>query len=215
MTARPRTLADAYRPDANNLNLIRLLLAALVIATHSYVIACGDAAAGGPAEPLGRLTHHRADLGSVAVDGFFAVSGFLLAASWGQGNGVANFTVRRFLRIYPGFLACVLICVFVVGPASVVDVARYFRDPGTYRLLRYLYFGPFIDAQPGAFLHNPQPEIVNTSLWTIKFEVECYAVLIVLGVARLLRPTVMLSLAAACLFAFGMVSLSGRNFGQG
>jgi peptidoglycan/LPS O-acetylase OafA/YrhL len=84
-TGRLDTLADRYRTDANNLNAIRLLLAGLVIASHSYIISLGQAA-GSAAEPLGRLARHRTDMGSLAVDGFFAISGFLWAASWSSGK---------------------------------------------------------------------------------------------------------------------------------
>ncbi len=185
-----------------------------MIASHSYVIAIGQRA-GVAAEPLGRLTGHRTEMGSIAVDGFFAASGFLLAASWGRGKGLANFATRRFLRIYPGFLVCVLACVLLVGPAAGVMWSRYFADPVTYRLFRYLYFGPFMDALPGAFARNPLPELVNTSLWTIKFECYCYAILMVLGVIRLLRPAVIAGLAIVCMAGLTFVSLSRREFGHG
>jgi peptidoglycan/LPS O-acetylase OafA/YrhL len=140
-----------------------------------------------------------------------------LAASWSSGKrgGVLNFATRRVLRIYPGFLVCVLACVFLVGPMSGVDIGPYFRNPATYQLLRYLYFGPFMDAVPGGFARNPLAGLVDTSLWSIKFEVYCYVLLILAGVARLLRPAPTLALATASMAGYAVIFLSGRHFGHG
>jgi peptidoglycan/LPS O-acetylase OafA/YrhL len=206
----PQTLASAYRPEANNLNLVRLLLALAVIASHSYPIVFG-LGPGDEAEPLARLTHHRTNLGAVAVDGFFAVSGFLLTASWLRRKGVGDFVRRRFLRIYPGFFVCLVAGVALLGPLSGVPARTYFGNPETYRPLRYLYFGRLFTGMPGVFNDNPLPGIANSPVWTIKYEVYCYALLIAWGSARLLRPWPTLVLAFACLTAYTVLDQLGLN----
>ena len=64
----------------NNLNAIRLLLAAGVIFSHSFPICYGR---GGEAkgEPLYILTHGQESFGSIAVNLFFFISGMLITAS--------------------------------------------------------------------------------------------------------------------------------------
>jgi peptidoglycan/LPS O-acetylase OafA/YrhL len=180
-----KTFESAYDPARNNLNFLRLLFAVLVIASHSYFIVSKET---GAFEPLYRLTNNRVNLGDLAVNGFFAISGFLLAGSWCAGRGgLWGFVSRRVARIYPAFAVCVLLCIGVVGPLAVEDVRSYFADPHTYRLLQYLYFGRFWNSLPGAFPDNPMPGIINSSLWTIKYELYCYLAIILLGVAGMLR----------------------------
>jgi peptidoglycan/LPS O-acetylase OafA/YrhL len=40
---------------------------------------------------------------------------------------------------------------------------------------------------PGVFADNPYPSVVNGSLWSLFYEVVCYAMILLLGVAPLLR----------------------------
>jgi peptidoglycan/LPS O-acetylase OafA/YrhL len=56
----------------NALNLMRLVLASSVIVWHSFTVT---------GHPLAN-THFGQLLGDMPVDGFFAISGFLLCASW-------------------------------------------------------------------------------------------------------------------------------------
>ena len=181
------------------------------MASHSYVIADGMDD-GLRREPLRVVTAGHFDLGGLAVDGFFAISGFLLAGSWmtGQG-GPTGFVRRRFLRIYPGFLVCVLVCIGVVGPLAVPDVRAYFGNPHTYWLMKYLYFGRFFNGLPNCFPGNPIPGIIDSSLWTIKYEVFCYVALVCLGLTGLLRRTIVAGIAIGCLAAFNAIALSGRT----
>ncbi len=206
-----RTLATAYDPARNNLNLFRLILALLVVASHSYPITLG-LERGEACEPLKVLTHGRTDLGSLAVDAFFSISGFLLAGSWlNSRSGVFGFVRRRVLRIYPGFFACVIVCIAVVGPLSVPNVPAYLADPRTYRLLHYLHFGRFWNSLPEAFARNPMPGIIDSSLWTIKYEVYCYVSIVALGSTQLFRGPVLAAIAVACLSLFAGLVLTGRT----
>ncbi len=40
---------------------------------------------------------------------------------------------------------------------------------------------------PGVFEHNPVPRVVNSQLWTIPFELECYLALVILSISTALQ----------------------------
>ena len=97
---------------ANNLDFLRLVFAGLVIVMHSFYVFSSSSVP----EPLHHFTLGRVYSGTLAVYGFFAISGYLIVASWLRVPRLGDFMKRRVLRIYPGFVACCLLCVFVVVP---------------------------------------------------------------------------------------------------
>ncbi|WP_454068156.1 acyltransferase family protein [Brucella anthropi] len=78
--------------DSNNFTIIRLILAYAVIVSHSFGLL-------GLTEPilLGR------SLGNLAVHGFFAISGYLITASF-LSTTPDLFVWRRIIRVAPGYL---------------------------------------------------------------------------------------------------------------
>jgi peptidoglycan/LPS O-acetylase OafA/YrhL len=180
------TFETLYASRKNNFNFLRLFFASLVIFSHAYVLVYGIEK-GKQLEPLSRSSNGQIDFGSLAVDGFFMISGFLLVQSWVSSRGLLTFSWRRFLRIYPGLATCLLICTFIVGPLGGADLTTYFSNPLTYRPLEFLFMRNFWNSLPGVFSPNPMPDL-NSSLWTIKYEIFCYICVALLGLARLLRP---------------------------
>lgn len=163
------TLYSLFDPRRNSLNAIRLLLAASVIVSHSWVI--GNI---GP-EPGAGGEH----LGTWAVLGFFAVSGYLITRSRLNGQSPRSFYTARFLRIYPGFIVCLLTVAFIFAPLSLV-----LGTPGKFTLLdslsyvvrNFLLYPPFVSQMNiGTTVPNvPVPGIWNGSLWTLFWEASCY-----------------------------------------
>jgi peptidoglycan/LPS O-acetylase OafA/YrhL len=192
---RPRFVslaAAAERPD-NNFNLIRLVAAWAVIFGHSHAVAVW-----GGLDPVHALLGIKFS-GLVAVDVFFLVSGFLIAASL-ERNRLPAFVAARTLRIFPALLACVSLTVFVLGPL-VTTAADYWRNPGT---LRYFVANVGLSVQTAHFLPGVFDEMrqqsVNASLWSLPIEARCYLALAVLGLLRLNRRgrfNVLFALAAA------------------
>lgn len=178
-----RTLAALARGRDNHLNLLRALAASLVIYTHAYG-STGHAAA----EPL--VAFSGKSFGSVAVDVFFVVSGFLVAKSWQRSRGLVDFALARALRIYPGLWVCVCFCVAVVGPVFTTHApADYFADPATARfVVRNLTVLPFgtLGSLRGVFESLPETTL-NLPLWTLPFELKMYALLAMLGSLRWLE----------------------------
>jgi peptidoglycan/LPS O-acetylase OafA/YrhL len=151
----------------NSLNFIRLILAVLVIVSHAYPIG-----GFGPDPVLGDL-----GLGSVAVGGFFAISGYLITKSRFRTN-LGKFALRRALRIFPGYWACVAFTAFIA--ASLAGQARggwTFSDGLTFFALN----APMIRAggtDIGTTLVGlPYAEAWNGSLWTLRYEVLCYVMI--------------------------------------
>lgn len=177
------TLAAILPAERNNFGLIRLLAAASVVISHAYVIVRGD----GAAEPLEALTGY--SLGQHAVNVFFFTSGVLVAASLARSRSIGDFALARVLRIYPGLIVCLGVCAFLVGPlATTLSPPKYLTDGAVYGWL--LVTGSLLHITtplPGVFEHAPYPDVVNLPLWTLKYEIACYALLGLAGLAGLMR----------------------------
>ncbi len=192
------SIGAAWHNGRNNFNLIRLIAAWLVIYSHAWAITgtAGD-------DHLARLTLSKS-AGAFAVDVFFVISGFLVAASF-ERNGWRDFLIARALRIYPALIVCVALSVFVLGPMLTLS-ADYWRDATTWRYLwanATLWRAEFW--LPGVFEASPRTA-VNGSLWTLPIEGRLYLALLLAGVFGMLRPwryasAWALAMAAACAFA--------------
>jgi len=174
------TIAGAWAAQRNNFNLMRLAAAWLVIYGHAHAIT------GIPGnDGFAWLTQLRA-AGAVAVDMFFVVSGFLIAASL-ERNTVRGYLVSRGLRILPALVVCVALTTFLLGPL-LTTAADYWRHPETWR-----YFA--INASlllsrfqlPGVFEGHPL-DVVNGSLWTLPNEARLYVLLMLAWLLGLLVP---------------------------
>src|SRR5690349_2390477 len=100
-----RVAAFSVRLDGrdNALNAVRLLLATFVVVDHSLEAATGQP---GPWPYLGGF----------AVDGFFAISGYLIAGSRARLE-MRPFLWRRALRLMPGYWALLLFTALLAAPA--------------------------------------------------------------------------------------------------
>ncbi len=191
---------DALRPNANNLTLVRLALASAVIWSHSYWRMTGI---GGKDATSWLLT---VPLSQYAVDGFFFLSGFLVYRSLVQRGRVGAFVLARLTRLWPGLAVCMALTV-AAGAALTKDA------PGAYAGLALRSFAapnlalllPAKFSLPGVMCGTAACN-VNGSLWTIPWEVRCYALLALAGLLGLSRPVLMrwLVLPATAAFALGL-----------
>lgn len=167
MTAAP-TVAAALASGRNGFTGLRLGLASAVVASHAFSVATG--AAGD--EPLARATGYT--LGEHAVNGFFAVSGFLVTMSCDR-RGARDYAIARTLRILPGLVAATLLVSLVLGPAMTrLPLSAYLQDPGLWSFVRgTLTTFKSNAALPGVFEANPYRAPLGT-VWTLKYEVLCY-----------------------------------------
>ena len=155
----------------NNFDLLRFIGAALVLFGHSFVFL-------GRPEPLvfGWLPY-----GPLGVYMFFTISGFLIVKSWNYDPCWYRFLARRALRIFPALAVCILLTLFVLGPAlTTVSLADYFRNPATYLYLLNIALFP-VYSLPGVFADNTFPNAVNGSLWSLPLEFALYLSIAGLG----------------------------------
>lgn len=174
------SIAAYWAKDRNNFNLIRLIAAWMVVYGHAWAIT-----GSGGQDLVTWLTQYKF-AGGVAVDVFFVISGFLIAASL-ERNGVRSYLASRALRILPALLVCVALSVFVLGPLLTTD-AGYWRHPDTWRYLLLngsLWSNAYF--LPGVFETLPN-HAVNGSLWTLPIEARLYLALLAAGIAGVLTP---------------------------
>ena len=123
-----------------------------------------------------------------ALDGFFILSGYMIAASLINRRDMLNFTASRVLRIFPGLIAAAVILWLVVGPLfTSLSWAEYFTHSASLSFLAKIIFqiNPQADL-PGVFAGHPLTDM-NGPLWTIRYELLAYlaaGVLAVMGIFR-------------------------------
>ena len=169
----------------NALNAIRLALALLVVFGHSYVLGYGTT------PPLPGI-HDR------AVDGFFVVSGFLIAASRAR-MPIGPFAWRRALRIYPGLWVCLVVTALVIAPATAALTGEQWTltDGASYIVANATALSPQWNIG-GTLASLPYPTAWNGSLWTLTYELGCYAGVAVIFTATKRRVEVVGGVLVAC-----------------
>jgi peptidoglycan/LPS O-acetylase OafA/YrhL len=199
------TVAEAIKRPYDNFTVLRLALALAVVVSHAASVGTGRHTD----EPLHALTGYT--LGEHGVNGFFAVSGFLVAMSWDRRGGAFPFALARVLRVFPGLIVAVLITALVLGGAMTTrPVASYLTSHETWRMIwQTLTAFKSATTLPGVFEGNPLRWPIST-VWTLRYELFCYAGLLAYGVfGGFRRPWVML--AGAVLAALALVALGLRG----
>jgi len=173
---------------SNRFDLIRLLLAAGVFAF--------DAIALGEVSPFGPLERGLALVAEMSVQGFFIVSGALVAGSLARASSLADYAGKRLRRLWPAYAVIILI------PAAISFALTQDRGGALSYVLANLSFLNFLEpGLPGLFEENRFTE-VNGALWTLKIEVMFYLVLpLILFVLTRLRGLWWLGILV--LYAFG------------
>jgi peptidoglycan/LPS O-acetylase OafA/YrhL len=192
---------SALAARANNFDAVRLIAAISVVFSHAFLIAEGSE----QNEPLARLSDNQSILGLLAVFVFFTISGFLVTQSFLSTKSLLRFAVKRAARIFPGLVASVLVCGLVLGPlVTVLPLRDYLGDP---RVLEFLGKSVALELGdphlPGVtFSPLGIGETLNGSLWTLRYEVMMYGMVLALGWLRLLRLS-----TSVVLLGLGMLAI--------
>lgn len=154
-------LGSALSGRDNSLNAVRLVLAAAVLLAHSWTIG-------------GYGSHALTWLGANSVNGFFALSGFLIAGSRMR-NGFGRYLWRRAQRIFPGFWVCLVVIGFVFAPIGAVLGGQGWNP---------LHSLSYVVDNASLVIHtrdigdtlaaSPEGENWNRSLWSLMHEFIAY-----------------------------------------
>jgi peptidoglycan/LPS O-acetylase OafA/YrhL len=173
-------LGQVFDPRNNALNAWRLLLAAEVVFWHSW-------------PTTGRIPSLRwvcQLLLCVGVDGFFAISGFLITASWLSNPRLRDYLLARAVRILPGLYVCLVVTAFVIAPIGVAiqggSAAKLLLSGAPFEYVLKNSAVALVKFDVGGTPRGiPIAGAWNTSLWSLIWEVMCYFAVAGIGLAGL------------------------------
>jgi peptidoglycan/LPS O-acetylase OafA/YrhL len=168
-----QTPAQGHR--LNNFDALRLLAASLVVVAHAYALT------GRP----GLWASQNVDFGLIGVTTFFAISGFLVTASWRAQPKIYPFAAKRLLRIVPALVVIVVLCAYLMGTlATNLPTGTYLTDWQTHSwVIHNSLFDPVYQL-PGVFTDHPNTA-ANGSLWSLAVEIRAYALVMICGLLGL------------------------------
>lgn len=174
----------------NNFGLLRLIFASMVIVGHEPEFIDANR----HHEPMTML-FHTVSLGETAVLGFFLISGYLITKSAFTAPSRAQYVSNRLRRILPGYVVAYLLCTFVLAPFVGGDPWGYLPK----------IIGKFLFIQPPPFFPGLLSTIaygnLDSSMWTIAYELRCYLIVLLMFSFMKQRRTVLI-LTASLIIAY-------------
>jgi peptidoglycan/LPS O-acetylase OafA/YrhL len=192
---KPDPIANPTEQHDNNFDFLRFVLASLVVFYHCFPLLYGQqGAAHHTLEPTAQYG------AEIAVDFFFIISGYLITNSWERSQKAGSFLRKRILRIFPAFICSSLFCALLAGPMGAANRADYWHALNLPKFFAYLvvFVSPVI---PPTFQNLPLPFAVNNCFWTLRYEFECYLLVLLFGLMGLTRKR------SVVLGAFGVLLL--------
>ena len=185
-TASPgaRTLNDFIDSRSGGFDVLRLILAFLVLISHTWVLGGFGREPGSPFGPE-ILT-----LGGFAVGGFFALSGMLVGRS-ALRRSPSRFARARVARVLPAYWTALVLSALVAGTLGWLHdhgrVTGYIGlqagGPLLYVARNALLPIQFFHASNDVFTSSTPYGVatggswINGSLWTLPYEIRCYIVI--------------------------------------
>jgi peptidoglycan/LPS O-acetylase OafA/YrhL len=179
-----------FDPRRNSIGFLRLLFATFVIVEHAWPL-------GGFGTHLGRTANN---VGFLCVEGFFALSGFLITRSASR-QSTGRYLWHRILRIFPAYWVCLI--VVAAGFAPIVwrtshSLWRYFTASPT--AVGYVLNNSLLSTMQqgigGTLSANPFPNLWNGPLYTLYYEFICYLIVGGLAALRVLNARTILIVGA-------------------
>lgn len=151
--------------NINNFDFLRAIFALTIAIFHFIELSAVDAF-------LALKPYFNARL---AIDGFFIVSGFLIAKSFENSSNTKDYIIRRIKRIFPAYYFVIFLSAFLLFFISTSSISEYFLGGQfwTYLLANLSFQNYFEPCLPGVF-ESQKICAVNGALWTIKLEEAFY-----------------------------------------
>jgi peptidoglycan/LPS O-acetylase OafA/YrhL len=193
---------------SNSIGFLRLFFAAVVVWSHAFGL-------GGFGADWISAAASSLSAGYLAVAGFFVLSGFLITRSFETVDNGARFLWHRLLRIFPGFLVCLVVTAFVIAPLGFLHQHETLNgylaaSPSPSGFVTHNAFLAVKQLTIGTMLNAlPQPRDLNGSLWTLQWEFLCYLSVMGIGIVGLLKRWRVVTLCAlVAIFIADAVALS-------
>ena len=151
--------------NTNNFDFLRVVFALTVALAHLIELSDLEVL-----KPLKIYFNTR-----LAIDGFFIVSGFLIAKSYENSKTIKEYIIRRAKRIIPAYAVVILLSALLFSFISMYSFYDYFSNIQFWKYLTAnLSFQNYLEpCLPGVFESNKFCA-VNGALWTIKLEEAFY-----------------------------------------
>jgi peptidoglycan/LPS O-acetylase OafA/YrhL len=181
---------------------LRFAFAATVLLNHSFILG-----GFGSDDPLMFWSHGQISLASMAVDGFFVLSGYLITRSYMSSPSTVRYVWRRFIRIFPGFWVCLILTAAVFAPIVLIhergtlsgadwlggdeSPVSYVLGNGLLNMHQWMIWHLFstvpLTQMQANFGVDPGANAFDRPLWTLRYEFECYLLVAAAGVLGMLR----------------------------
>jgi peptidoglycan/LPS O-acetylase OafA/YrhL len=173
----------------NAFDFVRLALALVVVYSHApYVGNYGDE----PHLLVRDLYENGITWGTVAMYGFFVISGFLITASFINSKDSWIYFQKRAKRIFPAFWVCLLVSAFIFSPIfywlSNGNLNNYF--PNLAQGVRYFLDNLTTEVKlriVGNTLNKSHLNELNGPIWSIIFEIRAYILVAILGMVGIFK----------------------------
>ena len=151
-------------PLRNNFDILRTALAYMVVISHARFLFGANA------------TYFPFNLSGLGVDGFFVISGFLMAWSLERQPELKPYTVKRFFRIYPLYFVIVSLQAILFAALAIPGFPQIATETLQYYSCNLVFLN-FLKPSIDGVLAGLSVNAINGSLWTLKVETAFYVVL--------------------------------------
>jgi peptidoglycan/LPS O-acetylase OafA/YrhL len=178
---------DTIKIDSKNnaFDIVRLVFSLFVVFAHSrYLFGAEDIL------HWQEIHFDNLHAGTVGVWGFFAISGFLVTSSWSRSNGIVDFVVKRYKRIFPGFWMSILVSgLFFVPIWYFIKEKTFDGFWQTNGLNLWKFLSSNLDSEIKVnSVGSVGLDAINGPWWTIHHELRAYIFLGIIGLFGFLTP---------------------------